>query len=218
MALKHFNVRQGCLRAEIRSFSVINPNTEYLIKVYNGGLEDAEYERVSSTVLEINGIQVIGPKEFNQKIDSIEKPIELNFSNELIVEVRGKPGGAITVEIIGIDNEPPIIEASISPSPNEYDWNNDDVTVSFTCNDEISGILNCPDPVTIESEGKDQTVNGTATDNAGNSETVSVTINIDKTPPSIKRSWPPGDNFGTGMGIRSKSKVIYRQSVWSDRG
>ena len=143
-------------KAEIRSFSVINPNTEYLIKVYNGALEDTEYERVSSTVLEINGIQVVGPQEFNQKIDSIEKPIVLNFSNELIVEVRGKPGGAITVEIIGIDEEPPFIEGSISPSPNEYDWNNGDVTVSFTCNDAISGILNCPDPVTIDSEGKDQ--------------------------------------------------------------
>lgn len=192
-----FQRQKGKPNKESRPFSVINPNTKYLIKVYNGGLGNSEYEKVSSAVLVINGIVVVGPKAFKKNVDYIEKRIELDVTNELVVEVRSKPGGAVAIEIIGIDNELPNIEASISPSPNEYGWNNEDVTVSFTCDDAISGILSCPDPVTVELEGEDQTVNGTATDNAGNSKTVSVTVNIDKTPPSIMRNWPPDDNFGT---------------------
>jgi hypothetical protein len=183
---------------ENRHFEVSNPDAVYILKVVNGqGLEDTAFEKVSSSVLMINGIHVLTPKEFNQKVSYFEKQIELNSSNNLTVEVLGKPGGAITIEIIGIDDEPPTIIANKNPTPNANGWNNTDVTISFTCDDSISGIATCPDPVVIESEGKDQTVLVTATDKAGNSKTISVMVNIDKTPPNITRSWPPDNNFGT---------------------
>src|SRR5439155_21104565 len=66
-------------------------------------------------------------------------------------------------------------------------WYSDNVTVSFLCADQpaLSGIKSCPASQTL-AEGKNQTVSGTATDNAGNTATTSVTgINVDKTAPSL---------------------------------
>jgi hypothetical protein len=86
------------------AFTVLNTDTTYTLKIYNSGLEadEANYKQVSSLVISLNGIQVVGPNEFNQNISLIEKPVTLLLSNEISVELRGKPGGAITVVIEGL--------------------------------------------------------------------------------------------------------------------
>ena len=43
------------------SFTVLNPNTSYTLQIYNGGLTDGEFEKVGSSVIAINGVQVVGP-------------------------------------------------------------------------------------------------------------------------------------------------------------
>lgn len=83
------------------------------------------------------------------------------------------------------DTVPPIITASLSSPANAAGWHNADVTVSFTCLDMESGIASCPAPVTVSTEGTAQVVSGTAIDNAGNSASTSVIINLDKTPPLL---------------------------------
>ena len=83
--------------------------------------------------------------------------------------------------VIGVDNTPPAIAATISPPSNAAGWNNSNVTVGFTCSDQTSGIASCPSPVVLAMEGANQVVSGTATDNAGNKATASVTVNLDKT-------------------------------------
>jgi fibronectin type 3 domain-containing protein len=168
-----------------KSFSVFNTNVPFTLEIYNGGLVDGEFEKVSSSVIGINGLQIVGPDEFNQNVPEVEKPVTLSTDNTISVEVRGKPGGAITIEIIGVDNDPPTIMASASPSPNAAGWYQTDVTVSFSCSDETSGVSGCPDPVTVSTEGVNQLINGTAIDNAGNSAFASVGLNIDKTPPIL---------------------------------
>lgn len=50
----------------------------------------------------------------------------------------------------------------------------------------------CPADSTISTEGTNQTASGTATDNAGNSATASVQVNIDKTAPSTTGSYVVG--------------------------
>lgn len=87
--------------------------------------------------------------------------------------------------VVMIDKTPPTIDATIDPEPNQYGWNNTDVTVTFNAEDELSGIDTVTDPVTVTEEGANQEVIGVATDRAGNSSTVGVILNIDKTPPSI---------------------------------
>ncbi len=60
---------------------------------------------------------------------------------------------------------------------------------------EIDFVANvsCSNPVTITSEGANQVVAGTAT-GAGGSTTISVVVNIDKTPPSIESTVAPTPN------------------------
>ncbi len=177
-----------------RSFTVFNSNTTYTLKIYNGGLVDSEFDKVSSSVISLNGLQIVGPDEFNQNVLIVEKAVTLSTDNTLSVEVRGKPGGAITIEIIGVDNDPPTVTASVNPLPNAAGWNNADVTVTFTCSDTVSGVAGCPGPVTVASEGAGQIITGTASDEAGNTKTVTVTINLDKTPPVISFSASPPPN------------------------
>src|SRR5271163_3710716 len=90
-----------------------------------------------------------------------------------------------TTLTIKIDLTPPTITASALPVPNANGWNNSNVTVTFTCADSGSGISVCPSPVTVSAEGANQTVSGTATDVAGNTASASVSVSLDKTPPTI---------------------------------
>jgi pectin methylesterase-like acyl-CoA thioesterase len=88
-----------------------------------------------------------------------------------------------TVSDVNIDKTSPMIEAVPNPLPNANGWNKTDVTVSFNASDGLSGIFSSTSPVTLTNEGAGQLVNGNATDLAGNTATVNITINIDKTAP-----------------------------------
>jgi len=91
-----------------------------------------------------------------------------------------------------IDKTSPTIEATVSPEPNEFGWNNTDVTVIFNCQDELSGIASCTEPISLTAEGKDQLAQGEAIDKAGNRAVVQVKVNIDKTKPVIEVGEPQG--------------------------
>lgn len=178
------------------TFTLRNPATQYTLKAFNGGLQDDTTELVSGCVVLINGVQVIGPGNFNKNVSELDVPVTLLASNTISVQVKGKPGGVLAIEIIGVDNDPPTITASVSPSPNAAGWNNSPVTVTFTCSDKTSGVASCPAPTTVSTEGANQVVSGTATDLAGNTATTSVTINLDMTPPTISGSINPPPDAG----------------------
>jgi len=126
------------------SFTSSRPGESCLLQVYNGGLEDSEVELVSSSVIMLNGVQVVSPNEFNQSVAFIEKTVTVNASNEIAVEVRGKPGGGIAVQVTcERDLEPPTIQATLSSLPNGAGWHHQDVTVTFACSDADSAIASC---------------------------------------------------------------------------
>ena len=177
----------------VKSFSVLNPAAAYVIRVHNGGLS-GEFPRVLSGNILINGTQVLGPRDLNLTDKLVEKPVTLQASNQISVLVRGRQGAGIVVEIIGTDNDAPTITAQANPPPNANGWNNTSVTVSFTCADATSGIASCSPPVTVSAEGAGRVVSGTAVDKAGNSASTSVTLNIDKTPPTITQTAAPPAN------------------------
>ena len=181
---------------ETDSFSVLNPNTSYTINADNGGLVDniITGELVSSGEIKLNGALVIGPQNFNQNVSLISEPVTLQTVNNLSVDLRGKPGGVVVIDIVGIDNDPPSITASVDIPTNATGWNNTSVTVSFDCSDAISGIQTCPAPITVNIEGANQVITGTAVDLAGNTASTSVTLNIDKTAPVITSSASPSAN------------------------
>ena len=106
-----------------------------------------------------------------------------------------------TVAGINIDKTPPIISGSITPAPNPAGWNNSNATVSFSASDNLSGVASkTPDQV-ISSEGPRQIISGEAMDKAGNKATTQVTVNIDKSSPTVSITanpnvlWPPNQKM-----------------------
>ena len=97
---------------------------------------------------------------------------------------------------VNLDATKPTIIGSRTTA-NGAGWNNTDVIVTFSCTDTgtgASGIKSCvadgtspaSDHTTLSTEAANQSVSGTATDNADNTNTTTVDgINIDKTPPVI---------------------------------
>lgn len=73
-------------------------NFEGKIKIING--DENENYRISSAKITVNDQQVFGPNEFNQKVDSLEAPIDLKENNTISVELRsGEPGSFLTILI-----------------------------------------------------------------------------------------------------------------------
>ncbi len=93
-------------------------------------------------------------------------------------------------QTVKIDKTSPLIIGSRTPASNANGWNSDNVTVHFDCSDSLSGLESCTPNSTISNEGANQLVTGTATDNAGNSASTVVGINIDITPPTITINTP----------------------------
>ncbi|KRB43106.1 hypothetical protein ASD90_22280 [Terrabacter sp. Root181] len=109
------------------------------------------------------------------------------------IDLAGNTEATHTVSF-GIDKTSPTIGHTQSPAANADGWNNDNVTVTFTCSDAVSGVASCTGPQTVTSEGKFQAVTGTVTDNAGNSATDPTSVSIDKTRPVISVDTLPAPN------------------------
>ena len=95
-------------------------------------------------------------------------------------------GGTTTASVtVKRDATPPTITAARAPAPNAAGWNADDVTVTYTCGDALSGLAQCSAPAVLH-EGAAQSATGTAHDAAGNSASATVSgVNVDKTGPSL---------------------------------
>ena len=92
-----------------------------------------------------------------------------------------------------IDSRPPVVAATVSPSPNADGWNNSATSVTFPCNDPSPG-SGVDQPATgdasveIETAGTDVTSSG-CTDVAGHVSTpVMVTVRLDMTSPVADRA------------------------------
>jgi hypothetical protein len=101
-------------------------------------------------------------------------------------EASSAGGSASEIVTVKRDATPPDVTADRTPEANAHGWNNTDVTVSFSCEDALSGVESCADPVTLSNDGAGQSVTGTGVDQAGNTaEAIVGDINIDATPPTV---------------------------------
>lgn len=133
-------------------------------------------------------------------------PITFSTDGQYTVEYRstdvvGNVEGAKTVSF-NIDKTPPSISGAATTSPNANGWYNKPVTVHFTASDAMSGLASVTPDQLLSTDGANQSVTATAIDNAGNSNTTTVTgINIDQTPPTTTVTvdkptlWPPNNKF-----------------------
>ncbi|MGD2091337.1 MAG: Ig-like domain-containing protein, partial [Candidatus Aminicenantes bacterium] len=70
--------------------------------------------RVSSAVVKINGVEVMGPSDFNRKVGLIERIIDLTANNEISVKLNSKPGSFVIIDIYKYIPEP---EVTFSANP-----------------------------------------------------------------------------------------------------
>jgi hypothetical protein len=102
------------------------------------------------------------------------------------------------------DTSPPVIVPQISGTLGNNGWYRSNVTVSWSVTDPESGIASSSGcgPTTLTADIAGITLTCTATNGAGLSRAVPVTIKIDKTPPVISGMpapgcslWPPNHKF-----------------------
>jgi protocatechuate 3,4-dioxygenase beta subunit len=116
------------------------------------------------------------------------------------VNAGGASGQSNHVTVL-VDNAAPTISYTVSPAANAAGWNSSDVTVTFTCSDNGSGIASCLGNTTVSAETSGQVVGGMATDNAGNTATAQVTVKLDKTLPTV-------DTFTVGNKSVTQTKTF----------
>ncbi len=116
--------------------------------------------------------------------------------------VRGtatdKAGNSAAAAVtVNIDKTPPVVEAARVPAAGATGWNNEMVVVSFAAADALSGVVpsSVTSPVTLSSDGANQSATGHATDRAGNVGSATLTsIKIDRTRPTITVALTPAPN------------------------
>jgi murein DD-endopeptidase MepM/ murein hydrolase activator NlpD len=57
--------------------------------------------RVSSASITLNGVALLGPSDFNQKVSTLELDISLSTTNTVAVELRGEPGAYLKISVTG---------------------------------------------------------------------------------------------------------------------
>ena len=120
-------------------------------------------------------------------------------SHTITAKATDNTGNSATTSVtITVDTIPPTISASATAGGSPYasaTWTKENVVVHFACTDGGSGVASVTADTTVSTEGADQSVPGTCTDNAGNSANTSFDhINIDKTRPDISGVRSPGPN------------------------
>ncbi len=113
----------------------------------------------------------------------------VSTNGDIVRTVTDRAGNSttVTIPITGADTDAPVITAAVSPASNPAGWHRQagPVSVTYTCTDDGgSGVASCPPPATVTTEGT-TTVTGSATDNAGNTASVSTVVRIDRTAPSV---------------------------------
>lgn len=97
------------------------------------------------------------------------------------------PGTSNVLDVLGA---PPVVTVTASAGGGTYTsgtWTNQDVTVMFTCTPAFG--LPSTQSITVNSQGANQTVSTTCTDQAGNSTPASFSgIDIDQSPPLLTAS------------------------------
>jgi hypothetical protein len=127
------------------------------------------------------------------------------------VDNAGNTSTTAGVNNIRIDKTAPSLSGTPSGTLGDNGWYTSDVSVTWTCSDDASGInasasipaaasgstTGCPDTSTITGEGNNLSASASVTDNAGNPTTQTVSnIKIDRTAPVTSATLPPA--YATG--------------------
>src|SRR5262249_2075528 len=65
--------------------------------IVNGNADGSN--RVSSARIALNGVQILGPSDFNQHVATIVRPVTLTDPTQLTIQLNSAPGSFITVSV-----------------------------------------------------------------------------------------------------------------------
>ncbi len=140
-------------------FSVANTQREFVLKINNGGQldnfdrVDADYNSVTSAIITINGVQVVSPNELNKNVDFIEKPIILSSNNTISVELRSKPGSALSITVEGMNSPPQITSTPVITTIEDSLYSYDVDAIDMDPGDVITyHLANAPSGMTIDND------------------------------------------------------------------
>jgi len=85
----------------------------FQLRIVNGAANGAD--RITSGTVRVNGVQVVGPADFGQNVALIERTLTLGPSNTVEVQLASKPGGYLTLTVLG--RRIPPVPTSLSPNP-----------------------------------------------------------------------------------------------------
>ncbi|MFC1714359.1 Ig-like domain-containing protein, partial [Candidatus Poribacteria bacterium] len=189
------------------NFSVLKPDEQFFLRVYNGGVQNLPDKLVSSAIISINGEQVLKPKDFGIKVKFVEVSVALQLDNTISVELRSEIGSFLTLSIVGSYDTAPNIQIISPPDGSLTNVNPYDIALIFS--DDISGVdpssfslsINGIDKTgsfSVEATGLSGSASGTLllsegtnkieasiADFEGNTGTATATFIVDTTPPEI---------------------------------
>jgi hypothetical protein len=144
-----------------------------------------------------------GVKEIHYAIDGGAEQIAQGSSKTVSVPLDGTGRGTVeyyAVDVAGNrepanavalkwDNIAPTVTHTLAPAPNATGWNVGDVTVHFDARDDDSGSGVDAGTITRDEVVRDETagrrIDGSAKDLVGNVGNDSVTVKLDRTPPTV---------------------------------
>ena len=99
---------------------------------------------------------------------------------------------SFSIFAMALDVAPPTASPTPSPTANNASWNNTDVTVNWHWTDNAAiDVLNCTTSSTSTGEGSSLTLTANCRDRAGNANTASHGVSVDKTKPTLSPSVSP---------------------------
>jgi hypothetical protein len=128
-----------------------------------------------------------------------------------VTDAAGLTTEATSAPAVNIDATKPTGTGAATTAANDNGWYNSDVTIDWTCTDNLSGIVTggCAD-TTITGEGRGLGSSTDATDEADNSRTLAVSgFNIDRTAPLV-------DGIVTTPSFSSGGTTWYRDAAHAD--
>jgi hypothetical protein len=122
---------------------------------------------------------------------TISRTVSTEGANQTVtVNCTNLAGASVSAsQTVSVDLTPPVINGSVSPAPGSSGWNTSPVSVTFTCQDALSGVApGYPQGnTTITADTNGSTISGTCRDVAGNTSSANLgPVMIDRTAPTIQ--------------------------------
>jgi hypothetical protein len=211
----------GAPQQFVDAFTMDDVEGDFTLVVHNGDATTGA-DRVTSALVRFNGESLLTSRDFAKKVGILEVPVTLQASNQISVEVRGKPGTYVTVSVAGeLWNRAPIADAgqainalvdvpvaldgssSFDPDGDliTYRWRQVDAPLGSTAGLSHEAV---PDPVITPDQSGEYTFILTTNDGATDSEPSTVTVR------AYDGAAPPNARAGRDVQVWVGSPVMLR--------